>query len=273
MVQRMSARMAEATLAERDATGPRSLMRVLGVFDRLAQSPQGLALSELSAVLNTPKSSLLNLLRPMVAEGYLNNEHGQYRLDAAAFRLCAGVLSAWNFPKLIRPSMEELSHRTGETVLLGVINQDAGVITYVETIDSPHPIRYHLPAGTTRPLYSSSAGRLLLAYADPQWLEDYLGTLTIKTRTHAPITKTSLRKALPQIREEGVIWAIDAYLDGLASVVAPVLDGNGRCLASLSIAGPSGRFKADLSKLVGIVKEVASRASGTVGEVHLPTSE
>lgn len=269
----MAVRMAEGAQVDRDATGPRSLMRVLGMFDQLSRAVQGMPLSELSATLNTPKSSLLNLLRPLVAEGYLSNEHGNYRLGGAAFRLCAGVLSAWNFPKLIRPFMEELSARTEETVLLGVLNQDAGVLTYVEIIDSLHPVRYQIPVGTTRPLYASSAGRLLLAYSDPKWLEDYLAGVTIKTKTATPITKTWLRKNLPQVRREGVTWGIDYYMVGLASVTAPVLDANGKCLASLGIAGPSSRFKADLGNLIATVKDVADRASGTVSGVHIPTGD
>lgn len=251
--------------AERDNTGPRSLMRVLRTFSLLSDAPQGISLSELTAALNTPKSSLLNLVRPLVADGYLVNEAGSYRLGPAVFRMSAAVLSAWNFSKTIRPYMEELSVRTEETVLLGVINQEAGVLTYLETIDSPHPVRYHLTAGTTRPLYASSAGRLLLAYADPAWLEDYLASLVIKARTARPITKVWLRRQLASIREEGFAWAIDHYLVGLASVAAPVLDGNSRCIASLSIAGPSDRFRSDLDKLTTIVQEVAARASGVVG--------
>jgi len=259
--------------AERDTAGPRSLRRVLGMFHELSRAPQGMALGELSSVLETPKSSLLNLLRPLVAEGYLVNEQGRYRLGGAAFRLCAGVQSAWNFSKLIRPFMEELSARTGETVLLGVINRDAGVLTYVEVIDSAHPVRYQISAGTTRPLYASSAGRLLLAYSDEAWLNEYLATLVIKVRTATPITKKWLRDSLAQIRREGVAWAIDHYLAGLGSVVAPVLDADGRCLASLSIAGPSSRFRADLGKLTATVQEVASRASGMIGGVHLDAPE
>jgi len=263
----------EDTLAEPENSGPRSLMRVLRTFSLLSNAPQGVSLSELTAALDTPKSSMLNLVRPLVADGYLVNEAGSYRLGPAVFRMSAAVVSSWNFSKTIRPFMEELSQRTEETVLLGVANQEAGVLTYLEIIDSPHPVRYHLPAGTTRPLYASSAGRILLAYAEPAWLDDYLGSLVIKSKTARPITKTWLRKQLATIREEGIEWAIDLYLAGLASVAAPVLDRGGRCIASLSIAGPSDRFRSDLAKLTSIVQEVAARASGMIGATDVLTRD
>ncbi|WP_280155429.1 IclR family transcriptional regulator [Piscinibacter sp. XHJ-5] len=250
-----------------DVTGPRSLTRLLGLFDVLSLSPDGLSLAELNVSLESPKSSLLNLLRPLVAEDYLIHDVGIYRLGPAIFRLAAGVMSAWNFPKLIRPFMEELCERTGESVLLGVLNREAEVMTYVEIIDSPHPVRYQIPVGTTRPLYASSAGRLLLAYADKPWRDSYLSTVQFRTRTATPVTRAALSRELERIRGEGVSVSIDSYMVGLGAVAAPVFDGEGRCIASLNIAGPSDRFRDELDHLKVVVKELAARASGVVGRV------
>jgi DNA-binding IclR family transcriptional regulator len=254
--------------SDRDVTGPRSLTRLLGLFDVLSLSPGGLSLAELNVTLESPKSSLLNLLRPLVAESYLLHADGIYRLGPSIFRLAAGVMSAWNFPKLIRPFMEELCERTGESVLLAVLNHEAEVMTYVEIIDSPHPVRYQIPVGTTRPLYASSAGRLLLAYAPEPWRDSYLSTVQFRTRTATPVTRAALSRELQRIRSEGVSVSIDSYLVGLGAVAAPLFDGDGRCIASLNIAGPSDRFRDELEHFKQAVMEVAARASGTVGRVE-----
>jgi IclR family acetate operon transcriptional repressor len=252
---------------ERDVSGPRSLTRLLGLFDVLSMSPDGMSLAELNVTLESPKSSLLNLLRPLVAEGYLIHSAGIYRLGPSIFRLAAGVMSAWNFPRMIRPFMEELRERTGESVLLGVLNREAEVMTYVEIIDSPHPVRYQIPVGTTRPLYASSAGRLLLAFADKRWRDSYLASVQFKTKTATPVTRAWLARELDRIRAEGASVSIDSYMVGLAAVAAPVFDGEGRCIASLNIAGPSDRFRNELDSLKAVVKEVAARASGVFARV------
>src|SRR6202048_611588 len=83
--------------AARKVTGPRSLMRLLGLFDALAKSKEGLTLAELNTELSSPKSSLLNLLRPLVASGYLNYDSGRYRLRPALFRLARDRLSGLEF--------------------------------------------------------------------------------------------------------------------------------------------------------------------------------
>lgn len=255
----------EDVVPERDRdAGPRSLARLLGIFDVLAQSRNGMSLAELNVALSSPKSSLLNLLRPLVAEGYLVHADGCYRIGPAMFRLASHVLSAWNFPRLVRPFMEELSERTEETVLLSVLNREAEVMTYVEIIPSPRPIRYQIAVGTTRPVYANSAGRLLLAYDDKQWREQYIANVEFKTKLNVAITRASLKREIEQIRREGVSVAIDVYAKGLASIAAPLFDADGRCVAALNIAGPSDRFQQELDTLVAAVKDVAAKASGAV---------
>jgi DNA-binding IclR family transcriptional regulator len=92
--------------------------------------------------------------------------------------------------------------------------------------------------------------------------------VAFKLKTATPITRASLTRELEKIRSEGVSWSIDGFLPGLAAVAAPVFDGEGRCIASLNIAGPSDRFRHDLETLKATVKEVAARASGVVGGVE-----
>lgn len=254
----------ETPEVERDNTGPRSLARVLGIFGILSRSVDGMTLAELSVVLDSPKSSLLNLLRPLVADGYLMHGAGVYQLGPSIYRLSAAVLANWNFPKLIRPFMEELCERTGESVLLGVLNREAEVLTYVEIIDSPHPVRYQIPVGTTRPLYASSAGRLLLAYTDKEWRDAYLSTVKFKTKTARPMTRAALKKELDKIREEGISHSIDVYSLGLSAIAAPVFDADGNCVASLNLAGPTERFRDALDDLATVMREVAAKASGIV---------
>lgn len=258
---------------ERDAGGPRSLTRLLGLFGVLSQSGNGMTLAELSVALESPKSSLLNLLRPLVAEGYLIHGAGAYKLGPSIYRLSASVMSAWHFPNIIRPFMEELSVRTEETVLLGVMNNEAEALTYVEIIDSPHPVRYQIPVGTTRPLYASAAGRLLLAYSDKKWLDSYLASVVFKARTAIPISRGALRQELEKVRQEGVSWSIDGYMKGLSAVAGPVFDASGKCVASLNIAGPSERFRSELDFLKATVKEVTNKASGVVGSIGAPVKK
>src|ERR1700730_18561004 len=113
----------------------RSLTRLLALFDVLAEAPDGMSLAELNVVLETPKSSLLNLLRPLVSEGFLMHAGGRYRLGPSIFRLSANVMAVWNFSRMLRPFLVELSERNHETVYIGVLDPEHKVITYVDVIE------------------------------------------------------------------------------------------------------------------------------------------
>ncbi|MFA7268327.1 MAG: IclR family transcriptional regulator [Sterolibacterium sp.] len=251
---------------ERDAPGPRSLTRLLALFDVLSREPNKMSLAELNIAVNTPKSSLLNLLRPLVADGYLLHVNGDYQLGPSMFRLAAGVLAAWNFPKLIHPFMLELSHRTEETVLLSILDREAESVTYVDIVNSPHPVRYQIPVGTTKPLYASTGGRLLLAYSDKKWQDKYLASVTFKVKTAIPMTRQFLKRDILQTRAEGLSCSLDSSLKGLSGVSAPIFGVDGKCVAALSIAGPTERFRRDLESLKAAVRDVAERASGITVE-------
>src|SRR5579862_8252147 len=87
---------------DRDPGGPRAMSRVLRLFDCLAKAPEGLSLADLSAQLAAPKSTMLNSLKPLAAEGFLVSEGALYRLGPKAFRLAADISAAWSLPRTLR---------------------------------------------------------------------------------------------------------------------------------------------------------------------------
>ena len=238
---------------------PTSMLRLLGV---LAEAHDGRSLTQLSAALKMPKTSVWNLLRPLVAEGFLLHTDGSYTLGGAAFHLAASVLGTWNLPRLIHPYLQQLCDRTGETALLSVLNRETDVQSYLEIINSPHPIGYYIPVSTTRPLYASAAGRLLLAYADEPYRREYLANVKFKVGTARPITDAFLRDELEKIREEGVSISIDVYAKGLSAVAAPVFGARGVCVAAVNVAGPTDRFTNEIKTLKDTLLEIAGEMSG-----------
>ena len=107
----------------------RSALRLVALFEALAKSEEGVSLAELSATIAAPKSSLLGILRSMVALGYMEHGHGLYRLGARSFRLAADILAIRRFPNLVRPILQDLAAKCGETVFLVVLDPLARRVT------------------------------------------------------------------------------------------------------------------------------------------------
>lgn len=245
------------------AEGPRSLSRLLQLFEVLAAAPDGLTLADLNAALDTPKSSLLNLLRPLVSDGYLVHASGSYRLGLRAFQMATGILAAWDMARVYRPFLERIARETGETAMLAVADATAGTLSYVDVVLSDQPIRYQIAVGTTRPLHAAAAGRVLLAFGEPAGTAAYLRRTRLDGGMDRPFSRKSLEEELETIRREGIEVSVDRLIAGLSSIAAPVFDASGRCIAALALGGPSERIAPRRGDLVETVRALAQEASAS----------
>jgi IclR family acetate operon transcriptional repressor len=263
----MTSRLANATLKhDADAPdprdGPRSLMRVLKILGLLSKSPDGMSLAALSTALASPKSSLLALLRPMVANGYLELAGNRYSLGPVTFQLSADVLAVRSFPKIVRSFLQELAERSNESVYLAAIDLESKVVTYIEGIESRSVLRYATPTGSVRPLFVSSAGRLLLALQDDGFIKQYLARGGfVGPVTGKPIAVAALRKDLAHIREAGYSVSINEAIEGAAGMAAPILIPGKRTTHAFMLAAPSDRFRKAQPELVALMLDVSRRAS------------
>lgn len=255
-----------ATGAPSDASGPRSLSRVLGLLETLANSRDGATLVELKESLQTPKSSLLNLLRPLTSDGYVARDRDSYRLGPSVFRLASSIMSVWNFSGTIRPYLEELAHATQESVYLGVLDTVGRAITYVDAIESSHAVRYSVPVGASRPLFSTAAGRVLLAFGDRTWVAQYLQDTPLTALTpHTIGSRDALVDELDRIRFTRISVSLGETFPESGAIAAPVFDANGGLMAAIAIGAPVTRLESRLAELRPVIRGIAARASGTSG--------
>lgn len=248
---------------ERSGLGPRSLTRTLGIIATLAQCPDGMSLAELVHALQVPKSSLLSLVRSLAAEGYLVHSGATYRLGARSFKLAANILAARQLRWIVRPHLENLARRIGETVYFAVLDQEAQIASCVEVIDSPNPIRFAVPIGTSLPLTNSAAGCLLLAYQHKDWLDAFLAGLKPGSRdfTHS-MSLAELRQHLATIREDGISVSLGMMVPGAMALASPVFNAEGDLLGALVVAGPEDRLAHRMDAVKDNLREAARLASG-----------
>jgi IclR family transcriptional regulator, acetate operon repressor len=259
----LPARDANESAASADGSVARSATRLVALFETLAKSEEGVSLAELSATIGAPKSSLLGILRSMVSLGYMEHGHGLYRLGPRSFRLAADILAVRRFPNLVRPILHELAAKSGETVFLVVLDRMAQRVTYADIIDSANPVRYTVPTGTTRPLYVSAGGLMLLAYQEPDWVDSYIRATRLEPLTGHTITDPEqLRERLATIRREGFAISLGETVPGAAGVAAPIFNADGSVTAGLLIGAPIDRFEQEVPELKRLLREATTRVSG-----------
>lgn len=253
----------------RTATGSphRAANRVVDILELLAASPDGLALRDVSAQLETPKSSLLPLLRALTARGYLaQGRAGEYGLGSRALDLGATRPAHREVVEVARPAVVDLMRRTGETVFLGALASDRTSVVYVDKVESDHVIRYAGGVGDRRPLHATSSGKAILAFLGAEEREEILRSLSLARHTERTVTSLpALRTALEEIRRSGVCVTIDELVPGASGIAAPIFDRHGRVAGACAIGGPTDRVRPRLRTLAAEVKATAGTLSARLG--------
>lgn len=247
--------------------GHRAANRVVDILELMARSAEGLALHDVSAQLEAPKSSLLPLLRALAARGYLTQGRGgEYRLGPRALDLGASAPAQRDLAQVARPALLALMRRTGETVFLSTLSSDRGAIVYVDRIESDHIIRYAGGVGDRRPLHATSSGKAILAFLPEDEREEILTSLSLDRHTERTVTTLdALRQSLAEVRRKGVCVTIDEVVPGASGIAAPVFDRQGRVAGACSIGGPTNRVRPRSRALAGEVKATARALSAALG--------
>jgi DNA-binding IclR family transcriptional regulator len=249
------------------AAGHRAANRVVDILELVAASRDGLALREVSAQLEAPKSSLLPLLRALTARGYLaQGAAGEYRLGASATTLGAGSPSQRDLAEVAHPALVELMRRTGETVFLGTLGSDGLSVVYVDKVESEQLIRYAAGVGDRRPLHATSSGKALLAFLPAEQREQILKALPLARHTERTVTSpAALRASLEEIQRTGVCVSLDEMVRGAAGVAAPIFDRQGRVAGVCTVAGPTDRVRPQVRQLTAEARRTAAAISALLG--------
>lgn len=250
----------------RNDPAPMALERVLRTLRLLADVPGGLTLSQLKDQIGAPKTSVHSLLQGLAAGGYVQRHDSLYRLGVESFVLGAALVAARSLEVMAAPYLREARDQSGETVLLAVLDRPAGRLTYTQILESHKPVRYTVPVGTTRPLFASSAGRVLLAFQDDAWCREYLKTADVRALTDRTVTdRRELMKIVERTRAAGHAATIGEVTPDVAGFSAPVFEPDGQVNAAVIIAAPIERGRAAAQRLAGIVVQSAKQLSQALG--------
>lgn len=242
--------------------GPRAMGRVLDLLQVLSLHPEGLNLTELSVAVAVPKSTLLASLRGLCEDRYLLASDGRYRLGSAAHRLASAILASWSAPDAIRVCVRQLGRKTHESVGFAIADWDIGQAIYTDAVNSTQPVHYQMRAGIRAPLYASAAGRVLLAYAEPERTDAYLAK--VRFRQFTPQTRTSIaavREQIAQIRRDGYCASFGEMLQDTAAIAVPVFGPDAGVAGALMLAAPLDRMRANFSQFLAELIEAGRDAS------------
>lgn len=254
-----------ASIMEPSQYSVRAAERVADILDALRDRPNGISLVALAAQTGMPKSSVFRYVATLEARGYVHKDgDGNYSLGIAlpAPTRYLDVLAA-----RVRPALEQLRDRFGETVNLGVL--DGARVLYVDIIESHQAMRLAAKPGDRDHLHCTALGKAILGSLTDADVRRMLRTADMPKRTSRTITRLDdLLSELEVIRHSGYAVDDEENEEGARCVAVP-LTGT-RAIAGISISSPAARLRgAHLEKVASVLADEVTRMSQEVVTVEI----
>ncbi len=254
---------------ERDGRYVQSVERVLNILEAMASVGGPITVTELADRVKLKISTVHRLLSTLLHRGYVEQEDdNKYRLGLKLMEIGNAVLYYSDIRTVARPYLEELMERCNETVNLAILD-DVDVV-YIDQVESKNLIIVKMLAqvGNRGPVHCTSSGKVLLAFLPEDKREEVISRLDLVKYTNETITDPdNLRKELKRVREDG--YAVDwgEREEHVRCIAAPILNHEGRAIASVSISGPSNRITTYYMKneLVDLIRQTARKISHKMG--------
>ncbi len=263
-------------MTEADVTplrrGPRRVQAVdhaVDVLEVMAQAGGALGVSDVARRTGLSKATVHHLLGTLEARRLVikDAQTAAYRLGWSLYELGSVVARSADVSRIARPFLDTLAAQTSESVLLGILDEDS--VLYLDRGDAPNGFHMVATAGRRSPLHATASGKLLLAFADDEAIDRYLGNplerFTPSTVTDAEV----LREQLVAIREDGYATCWQERELGLCSIAVPLRNHLGETAASLTLVGPAGRLTPEsVDAHLAPLREAAHEIEGHLGVNH-----
>jgi DNA-binding IclR family transcriptional regulator len=224
-----------------EAASGGALDRALRLLDAFDTDERAIGLAALAERSQLPKSTLLRLIAPLLARGFLRMlPDGSYQLGPAVLRLAAVYQRTFHPEDVIRPVLRDLVEISGESASLNVREGDAQVCLY--RVDSPHALRDHVRVGQSFPLDVGCAALVIRAFSAES------GT------------------RLEAVRNRVVVTTHGERFPGTSGIAVPVFGLSQALVGAMVLSGPTTRFsKTAVARMERALLSAGARLTSELG--------
>jgi len=214
------------------------LDRALDVLDAVRDGHRSLA--TIARRTGLPRTTVHRTLNALVERSLLEWQGGHgYRLGPRLLQLAAASLQDLGLRDAGHAELVRLAEVTGESAQIYVLGLHSRIC--VDAVPSANELRTIVPVGAELPLTAGSAGKVFLAWMNPDSRERYLRAW--ERLTDETPTPDELSRELTMIRRRGWAQSVGERKSAVGSVSAPILGGGGSTVVGVvSISGPRGRI-------------------------------
>lgn len=240
--------------------------RALRVLELLARSP--MRASDAAAELEMSWATLYRTLSQLEDDGFIMRDAANvYRTGPRTWLLGSTYLVGHRLLDLGVPLLKQASTEVGGVVFQLVERVGGTAVVLYSQEASTGEVITRTTYGYHFPLHSGSKGLVLLAHADPAFIDAYLET-ELQALTPATMTDpAAVRARLEDIRANGVAITVGDVQSFTGSVAAPVFDAQDDVSAAVCAVVPRSQIEDEQrqSQLTEVVRRVAQSISLGLG--------
>ena len=234
--------------------------RALALLDAFSAETPRLALTEIAQRSGTPLTTAHRLVAELSAWGALvRRPDGRYEVGRKLWDLGLLAPVQLELRQVAAPFLLDVHTATRDTIHLAV--RDRLSALYVERISGRESVPVVSQVGSRLPLHATGVGKVLLAAAPDEVVEQVLADLRPVTR-HTVVDREQLLRELAEVRRRRFARTCEEMSPGAASVAVPVQverTTGPLAVAALGVVVPPHRR--DLARMVPAL-EMAARGIG-----------
>jgi DNA-binding IclR family transcriptional regulator len=243
-----------------------AVQKAFELLAMVADSAEGLGVSELSTALGYSKGTIHGIVQALLKAGALDQSPQRKKLflGPAIMELAFKSRSYRRTIQQAQPLLDQLRDRVGQTVFLGMLSRSRVMI--IAAAEAPNPLKISSPPGTSLPVLAGALGKMFLSQFDDEKALQLIRSNGLTRYTPKSITDgQAYLRELARVRREGYAVDDEEYLPGVRAVALSLGNHRGLSLALWAV-GFAGSM--DRQAMPGIVREVLETAEKLKASLH-----
>ncbi len=216
--------------------------------------------SELATHLGVAASTAHRLLATLRANDFVEQVPGRraYRLTSLLSTFSGGPPDRETLARIGRPALVQLCRETDETANLLVL--EGADARFIDGVESTRTLRVAPRTGDLLPAHGTAGGKAMLAMLPADQVRALLGARLRKMTMHTVLSRAALEKELAVVRARGYATNVNESVLDVGGVGVPVMDRFDRCVAAITVSGPSSRLNEETApSLLPYLQAAAAR--------------
>ncbi|MGO9569393.1 MAG: IclR family transcriptional regulator [Desulfomonilaceae bacterium] len=196
--------------------------KCFGILDLMARSRGPFGISEIAKRLSLNKSTVFNIIHTLMDLHVLESTNvGNLNFAPRLHILGKAASSRSDLIRIVHPFLKQISAASNFSAFLGV--RFGLKVVIVDKVDAAVDIKISSEVGMRLPLFAGAGGKALLSLLPDSSLDRILSENELKRFTpHSIVDVNDYKKAVVSIREQGVAYDLEEYIEGVVAVSVPI---------------------------------------------------